>query len=177
MRSGKLSPEEAESHPQRSVITRALGTEPDVDVDTFTVEAEPGDLFLLCSDGLTDMVPTREIQALLADRPTTSTPRPARSSTPRTPAAARTTSPSSSSRSPAARHRPRRWSGPSRVAPEPEAEDDDEDTLSGLEPVPAVDTAVISAERSRSSCSSSSPSRSLRLRRATPTAAPPARRR
>ena len=39
---GKLSPEEAESHPQRSVITRALGTEPDVDVDTFTVEAEEG---------------------------------------------------------------------------------------------------------------------------------------
>ena len=48
--------EEAETHPQRSVITRALGTEPDVDVDTFTVEAEPGDVFLLCSDGLTDMV-------------------------------------------------------------------------------------------------------------------------
>ena len=56
VRSGKLSPEEAESHPQRSVITRALGTEPDVDVDTFTVEAQPGDVFLLCSDGLTTMV-------------------------------------------------------------------------------------------------------------------------
>src|SRR5439155_15086133 len=51
VRSGKLSPEEAEVHPQRSVITRALGTDPDVDVDTFEVEAEPGDLFLLCSDG------------------------------------------------------------------------------------------------------------------------------
>jgi serine/threonine protein phosphatase PrpC len=56
VRSGKLSPEEAESHPQRSVITRAIGTDPDVDVDTFSVEAKPGDLFLLCSDGLTDMV-------------------------------------------------------------------------------------------------------------------------
>jgi protein phosphatase len=56
VRSGKLSPEEAETHPQRSVITRALGTDPDVDVDTFTVEAEPGDLFMLCSDGLTSMV-------------------------------------------------------------------------------------------------------------------------
>src|SRR6266545_3809540 len=53
MRSGKLSPEEAETHPQRSVITRALGTDPDVDVDTFSVETKPGDLFLLCSDGLT----------------------------------------------------------------------------------------------------------------------------
>jgi PPM family protein phosphatase len=56
VRSGKLTPEEAESHPQRSVITRALGTEADVDVDTFSVEASPGDLFLLCSDGLTTMV-------------------------------------------------------------------------------------------------------------------------
>jgi PPM family protein phosphatase len=56
VRSGKLSPEEADTHPQRSVITRALGTDPDVDVDTFSVETHPGDLFLLCSDGLTSMV-------------------------------------------------------------------------------------------------------------------------
>jgi protein phosphatase len=56
MKSGKLSPEEAEGHPQRSVITRALGTDPDVDVDTFTIDAQTGDLFLLCSDGLTDML-------------------------------------------------------------------------------------------------------------------------
>jgi len=56
LKTGKLSREEAETHPQRSVITRALGTDPDVDVDTFSVPAETGDLFLLCSDGLTDMV-------------------------------------------------------------------------------------------------------------------------
>jgi serine/threonine protein phosphatase PrpC len=56
VRSGKLTPEEAEIHPQRAVITRAVGTEPDVDVDTFSVQGEPGDLFLICSDGLTDMV-------------------------------------------------------------------------------------------------------------------------
>jgi protein phosphatase len=56
VRRGELSPEEAEVHPQRSVITRALGTDPDVDVDVFTVEAQTGDLFLLCSDGLTTMV-------------------------------------------------------------------------------------------------------------------------
>ncbi len=54
--SGILTPEEAERHPQRSAITRALGTEPTVDVDAFTVEAAPGDLFLLCSDGLSTMV-------------------------------------------------------------------------------------------------------------------------
>ena len=56
MRSGRLTPEEAEGHPQRSVITRALGTDPDVDVDTLVIEAEAGDLFLLCSDGLSTMV-------------------------------------------------------------------------------------------------------------------------
>ena len=63
VRSGKLSPEEAEGHPQRSVITRALGTDPDVDVDTFSVETRPGDLFLLCSDGLTSMVDDETILA------------------------------------------------------------------------------------------------------------------
>jgi len=60
-RAGKLSEEEAETHPQRSVITRAVGTDPDVDVDTFVLEAQPNDLFLLCSDGLTDMVGDEEI--------------------------------------------------------------------------------------------------------------------
>jgi len=65
MRSGKLSPEEAETHPQRSVITRALGTDPDVDVDTFTIAAHKGDLFLLCSDGLTTMVPNETILDLV----------------------------------------------------------------------------------------------------------------
>jgi serine/threonine protein phosphatase PrpC len=65
MKSGKLSREEAETHPQRSVITRALGTDPDVDADTFTIEAQAGDVFLLCSDGLTDMVGEREIQELV----------------------------------------------------------------------------------------------------------------
>ena len=65
LKSGKLSPEEAEAHPQRSVITRALGTDPDVDADTFTVEGQTGDLFLLCSDGLTDMVSNETILDLV----------------------------------------------------------------------------------------------------------------
>jgi PPM family protein phosphatase len=56
VRSGKLSPEEAETHPQRSVITRVLGTDRDVDVDTFAIDGRPGDLFLICSDGLSTMV-------------------------------------------------------------------------------------------------------------------------
>ena len=65
VRSGKLSPEEADSHPQRSVITRVLGTDPDVDVDTFSVDTMPGDLFLLCSDGLTSMVDDETILRLV----------------------------------------------------------------------------------------------------------------
>jgi PPM family protein phosphatase len=68
MRSGKLSQEEAETHPQRSVITRALGTDPDVDVDTITIEARPGDIFLLCSDGLTTMVGDEAILRIVEDR-------------------------------------------------------------------------------------------------------------
>ena len=55
-RQGKLTREQAAEHPQRSVITRALGPEPQVEVDTMTFRARPGDVFLLCSDGLTTML-------------------------------------------------------------------------------------------------------------------------
>jgi PPM family protein phosphatase len=65
LKSGKLSEEEAQVHPQRSVITRAVGTDPDVDVDGFTIEAEEGDVFLICSDGLSDMVEDEEILELV----------------------------------------------------------------------------------------------------------------
>ena len=65
LKSGKLSEEEAQIHPQRSVITRAVGTDPDVDVDGFTIEAEDGDVFLICSDGLSDMVEDEEILELV----------------------------------------------------------------------------------------------------------------
>src|SRR6266566_4848244 len=56
MRQGRLTPEEAVEHPQRSVITRALGPEGSVEVDTRSYRARAGDLFLVCSDGLTTMV-------------------------------------------------------------------------------------------------------------------------
>jgi PPM family protein phosphatase len=65
VRRGELSPGEAQVHPQRSVITRALGTDPDVDVDTFAVDAQPGDVFLICSDGLSSMVDSRDIEEIL----------------------------------------------------------------------------------------------------------------
>ena len=67
VRSGRLSPEEADMHPQRSVITRALGTDPEVDVDTFTVDVETDDVFLLCSDGLTTMVEDDRILAVVRE--------------------------------------------------------------------------------------------------------------
>lgn len=56
VRRGALSELEAEKHPQRSILTRALGPDADVEVDVHTHGARDGDLFLLCSDGLTTMV-------------------------------------------------------------------------------------------------------------------------
>lgn len=64
-RQGKLTRDQAAEHPQRSVITRALGPEPEVAVDTMTVRARPGDVFLLCSDGLTTMLADEEIASIL----------------------------------------------------------------------------------------------------------------
>jgi protein phosphatase len=141
LKSGKLSPEEAEVHPQRSVITRAVGTDPDVDVDTFTVAAEEGDVFLLCSDGLTDMVSDTAIRDLVQEH---------RSDLER---AARALVDAANS-----------GGGEDNItvvafeivpgsaeeleetvrmeAPAADAADD-EDTLSGLEAVPAVDTMVV----------------------------------
>jgi serine/threonine protein phosphatase PrpC len=68
--SGVLTPEEADRHPQRSAITRVVGVESTVEVDTLTVQAEPGDLFLICSDGLSSMVTADEMQDAIeqADR-------------------------------------------------------------------------------------------------------------
>jgi serine/threonine protein phosphatase PrpC len=61
VQSGVLTPEEAERHPQRSAITRAVGTERAIEADVFSIAGEAGDLFLLCSDGLTDMLSEGEI--------------------------------------------------------------------------------------------------------------------
>jgi protein phosphatase len=144
VRSGKISPEEAESHPQRSVITRALGTEADVDVDTFTREAEPDDVYLLCSDGLTDMLSDHEILELLDGAPALDV-------------AARRLVEAANSRGGednitvvvfelVAGAVEDTVTMPAAEAPTaPPVLDDDEDTLSGLERVPAVDTAVVSA--------------------------------
>lgn len=64
-RKGQLTDAEAEDHPQRSIITRALGPEPEVEPDLQTVPAAPGDVFLICSDGLTTMLGEEQIAKLL----------------------------------------------------------------------------------------------------------------
>jgi serine/threonine protein phosphatase PrpC len=140
VRSGKVPAEDAQSHPQRSVITRAVGTDPDVDVDTFPVEPRIGDVFLICSDGLTDMVDDETIREIVAQN--------------------------TNDLDAAARELVRlanRRGGEDNITvvffeiadkrAEPAAEPvrkpavaaEDEDTLSELDRVPAVDTAVLSA--------------------------------
>jgi serine/threonine protein phosphatase PrpC len=69
IRQGKLTPEEAVEHPQRSVITRALGPEPEVEIDTRSYRARDGDVYLLCSDGLTTMVPDAPLAEILRAHP------------------------------------------------------------------------------------------------------------
>jgi protein phosphatase len=69
VRRGKLTAEQAEEHPQRSIITRALGPEPAVEVDHMTTYARDGDVFLLCSDGLTSMVGDDAIERFLREAP------------------------------------------------------------------------------------------------------------
>ena len=64
---GKITEEQAEAHPQRNVITRALGADADVRVDVEVFEARDGDVFLLCSDGLTGMIHEPGVRPLLAD--------------------------------------------------------------------------------------------------------------
>jgi PPM family protein phosphatase len=68
-RQGRLTDEQAEGHPQRSIITRALGPESEVEVDTMTQSARPGDIYLLCSDGLTTMVREERIAEILKEAP------------------------------------------------------------------------------------------------------------
>jgi protein phosphatase len=69
VRRGQISAEEAEDHPQRSIITRALGIEGEVVVDHFSWPVRDGDLFLLCSDGLTGMVSDAGVAEILAGAP------------------------------------------------------------------------------------------------------------
>jgi protein phosphatase len=63
---GQITPEEARVHPRRNIITRALGTQADVEVDTIQMHVKPNDIILLCTDGLTNYVEDAEILAIVA---------------------------------------------------------------------------------------------------------------
>ncbi len=69
VRDGRLTPEQAESHPRRNIVTRALGVDAELDVDLFTLEVVPGDRVVICSDGLTTMVRERDIERLARNEP------------------------------------------------------------------------------------------------------------
>ena len=152
VRSGRLTPEEAEAHPQRSVITRAVGTEPDVDVDTFAIEPADGDLFLICSDGLTDMVDDKSIiEAIEENRADLD-----RAAKALVGAANRVGGEDNitvvffevgEELADTAVTRPADLSRP------------DEDTLSGIEAVPAVDTAVVPPEEAEALTKAEAPKR------------------
>jgi PPM family protein phosphatase len=69
VRSGELTRDQAAEHPQKNLITRALGAEEEVDVDTAVLPVEAGDRILLCSDGLSDMLPEGRISEILVSSP------------------------------------------------------------------------------------------------------------
>ncbi len=68
VRRGKLRPEEAEIHPARSILTRALGTEAQIKIDIFTEKAEKEDKILMCTDGLNSMVKDPEIEKIVKQK-------------------------------------------------------------------------------------------------------------
>lgn len=67
VRTGEIMPEDAKFHPNKNIITRALGTDKNVKADFFEVELEQEDIVLLCSDGLSNMVDDKEIQRVIQD--------------------------------------------------------------------------------------------------------------
>jgi len=69
VRAGVLTPEEARSHPQRNVITRALGSKPEVKVDTYSGQLQAGDTLLLCSDGLSEYIHEEDMLTVLSQYP------------------------------------------------------------------------------------------------------------
>jgi protein phosphatase len=69
VREGRLTPEQAEAHPQRAIVTRALGVDDDVDVALYRVPVAAGDRLLLSSDGLSDMLRDREIESIARNEP------------------------------------------------------------------------------------------------------------
>jgi Protein phosphatase 2C. len=65
VKSGQISEEDAEHHPRKNILLRALGTEPSVEADIFTIPFAPGDYLILCSDGLSNKVSRKEMEEIL----------------------------------------------------------------------------------------------------------------
>ena len=70
VRMGELDPEQARKHPKKNIITRALGAEKTVDIDFFDLKLEPGDVVLMCSDGLSNMVEDSQLREIICDTST-----------------------------------------------------------------------------------------------------------
>jgi protein phosphatase len=66
---GQITPEQARTHPQRNLLYRSIGTDPSVEVDTLSEQLEPGDLVLLCSDGLINHVRDEELARIALEQP------------------------------------------------------------------------------------------------------------
>jgi len=66
VKAGEISPQEAEKHPLRSVLTRALGIEPEVEIDLITGKNQAGDKMFLCTDGLNTMLSDSQIREIIA---------------------------------------------------------------------------------------------------------------
>ena len=67
VKNGEITPEEAKSHPQRNVITKAVGTEEDIEPALYRASCKPGDIAVLCSDGLTEFVDDEEICSIIKE--------------------------------------------------------------------------------------------------------------
>ena len=67
--SGQITEEEARNHPSRSIITRALGSDPDMQPDLFQFDLRDGDRIILCSDGLSGMIPDDHIKLIMDEYP------------------------------------------------------------------------------------------------------------
>ena len=70
VRMGELDAEQARKHPKKNIITRALGAEKTVDIDFFDLKLEPGDVVLMCSDGLSNMVEDSQMLEIISDTDT-----------------------------------------------------------------------------------------------------------
>ena len=64
---GEINAEQARNHPDKNIITRALGAERTVDIDFFDLKLEPGNVILMCSDGLSNMVEDSQIREIISD--------------------------------------------------------------------------------------------------------------